>query len=215
MSIYTPAHFSVDDRAAIARLVHDHPFATLVTPAAPEPLVTHLPLIHVADCEPHGTLLGHFARANPHCKEPAAAESIAIFHGPHAYVSPSWYAEPATAVPTWNYAVVHAHGTMQLAQDAAETRAVLDLMIHRFESGRPAPWQLGLDADRLDAMVNAIVGFRLKVKRIETKFKMSQNRSRDDRQRVAAALASEQHADAAATAAWMRGLCDAGPDAKG
>jgi len=213
MSIYVPAHFSARDRAAIARLVHDHPFATLVTPALPEPLVTHLPLIHVADCEPHGTLLGHFARGNPHCRGAAAAESIAIFHGPHAYVSPSWYAQPAAAVPTWNYAVVHAHGSLQMAHDPAETRAVLDLMIHRFESARPAPWQLGLDQDRLDAMVAAIVGFRLKVRRIEAKFKLSQNRSDDDRRRVVAALDTEQHADASATAAWMRAF--AIPDSDG
>jgi transcriptional regulator len=213
MSIYIPSHFSTQDRAAIARLVHDHPFATLVTPASPEPLVTHLPLLHVADCEPHGTLLGHFARANPHWQAATAAESIAIFHGPHAYVSPSWYAEPAGAVPTWNYAVVHAHGTLQLAQDPAETRAVLDLLIHRYESGRPAPWQLGLDAERLRAMVNAIVGFRFKVRRIEAKFKMSQNRSEVDRARVAAGLAGEAHSDAAATAAWMRSSGATDPDA--
>jgi len=211
MSIYIPSHFSTQDRAAIARLVHDHPFATLVTPASPEPLLTHLPLLHVADCEPHGTLLGHFARANPHWQAATAVESIAIFHGPHAYVSPSWYAEPAGAVPTWNYAVVHAHGTLQLAQDPAETRAVLDLLIHRYESGRPAPWQLGLDAERLRAMVNAIVGFRFKVRRIEAKFKMSQNRSEVDRAQVAAGLAGEAHPDAAATAAWMRSAAD--PDA--
>lgn len=214
MSLYVPAHFAVGDRAAIARLIHAHPFATLVTPVLPEPLVTHLPLIHVADCEPHGTLLGHFARANPHWQSAAAGESIAIFHGPHAYVSPSWYAEPAGAVPTWNYAVVHAHGTMQLAQDPAETRAVLDLLIHRFESARPVPWQLGLDPDRLRAMVNAIVGFRLKVRRLEPKFKLSQNRSSDDRARVAAALAAEEHADAVAVAAWMRACSVAGPDAQ-
>ena len=153
MSLYVPAHFSAGDRAAIARIVHDHPFATLVTPALPEPLVTHLPLIHIADCEPHGTLVGHFARANPHGQAAATGDSIAIFHGPHAYVSPSWYAEPGRAVPTWNYAVVHAHGRIELAQRPAETQAILDLMIHRFESARPAPWQLGLDRDRLQAMV--------------------------------------------------------------
>jgi transcriptional regulator len=204
MSLYVPAHFSAGDRAAVARIVHDHPFATLVTPALPEPFVTHLPLLHIADCEPHGTLIGHFARANPHAQACAATDSIAIFHGPHAYVSPSWYAEPAAAVPTWNYAVVHAHGRMELARDAAETQAIIDLMIHRFESTRPAPWQLGLDPGRLQAMVGAIVGFRLKVKRIDAKFKLSQNRSRDDRSRVAAALDAEPYADAAATAAWMR-----------
>ena len=213
MTVYVPSHFAADDRAAVARLVHDYPFATLVTPAIPEPFVTHLPLLHVADCEPHGTLLGHFARSNPHAAAPVA-ESIAIFHGPHAYVSPSWYAEPTTAVPTWNYAVVHAHGTMQLAEDPAETRAVLDLLVHRFESTRPQPWQLGLDGKRLAAMVGAIIGFRIRVKRIEAKFKMSQNRGPGDRDRVASALSDEGYAEADATAAWMRATVDCTPDGK-
>jgi transcriptional regulator len=212
MSVYVPAHFSAGDRAAIARLVHEHPFATLITPAAPEPLVSHLPLIHVADCEPHGTLLGHFARANPHARGSDSGPSTAIFHGPHAYVSPSWYAEPGAAVPTWNYVVVHAHGRVELAASPTETRAILDLMVHRFESARPAPWTMGLDHDRLAAMVGAIVGFRIKVKRIDAKFKLSQNRSRDDRTRVAAALDGERYADAAAVAAWMRASLPAEPD---
>lgn len=205
MSLYLPRHFAMDDRRAIARLFHDHPFATLLTPALPEPLITHLPLVHVADCEPHGTLLGHFARGNPHVEVAAAAESIAVFHGPHAYVSPSWYARPAAAVPTWNYAVVHAHGAIELARDAAETRTMLDAMIQRFEAQRPAPWQLGLAPAALDAMVGAIIGFRIRVRRVEAKFKLSQNRSPEDRMRVAAALDAEGYAEAAATAAWMRG----------
>ena len=203
MSIYVPAHFATADRATVMRLVHDHPFATLVTPGVPEPLVTHLPLLHVADCEPNGTLFGHFARANPHARI-AESESMAVFHGPHAYVTPSWYTEPESAVPTWNYAVVHVHGTLELVRQPAETRAVLDLLIHRFESGRAAPWQLGLHGDRLDAMVGAIVGFRIRVKRIDAKLKLSQNRSPEDRRRVAAGLDSEGYADAAAIASWMR-----------
>jgi transcriptional regulator len=214
MAVYVPAHFASNDRAAIARLVHDHPFATLITAASPEPLVTHLPLLHIADCEPNGTLLGHFARANPHWRHAGDGESIAIFHGPHAYVSPSWYAEPASAVPTWNYAVIHAHGTLAIAREPGETRAVLDLMIHRFESGRAAPWQLGLDGKRLAAMVDAIVGFRLKVKRIEAKFKMSQNRSGDDQRRVAQALALEPYAESIATAQWMKAAGEPPPDAQ-
>jgi transcriptional regulator len=214
MSAYIPRHFASADRVAAARLMHDHAFATLLTAAEPEPLVTHVPLLHVADREPHGTLLGHFARANPHAAPAVHArgiESIAIFHGPHAYVSPSWYADPAAAVPTWNYAVVHAHGVLEPLDDAA-TRAVLDAMIHRFEAPRAAPWSPGLDRRRLDAMVAAIVGFRLHIRRLEVKFKLSQNRSRDDRERVATALAAEGHADAAATAAWMRAYTDLADD---
>jgi transcriptional regulator len=203
MSLYVPAHFAAQDRTAFARLAHDHPFATLITPAA-DPLITHLPLIHVADREPNGTLLGHFARANPHARAASGSESIAIFHGPHAYVSPSWYGDPAGAVPTWNYAVAHAHGTVELARDAADTRATLDLLIQRFEGARARPWQIGLDPVRLRAMVDAIVGFRMKVKRVDVKLKLSQNRSADDRDRVAAGLDGEDHPDATATAVWMR-----------
>jgi transcriptional regulator len=204
VGLYVPSHFDAGNRVAIARLLHDHPFATLVTPAAGEPHISHVPLLWVGDCEPHGTLLGHFARANPHAGGAAAAESIAIFHGPHAYVSPSWYAEPAAAVPTWNYAVVHAHGALELARTQVETRAILDVLIHRFESARDAPWEPGLDRSRMDAMVGAIVGFRMKIKRIDAKFKLSQNRSPDDRTRVASALDGEGYADALATAEWMR-----------
>jgi transcriptional regulator len=204
MAVYVPAHFAAHDRAAIARLMHDSAFATLVTPAQPEPAITHLPLMWLADCEPHGTLIGHFARANPHANVAMAGESIAIFHGPHAYVSPSWYAEPAAGVPTWNYAVVHAHGPVELCSDRAGTQAILDMLIHRFESTRAAPWQLGLTPKRLDAMLGAIIGFRMRIKRIDAKFKLSQNRSDDDRTRVIAALDGEGYPEASATAAWMR-----------
>ena len=204
MSLYVPSHFQARDRTTFARLAHDYPFATLVTPGTPEPAITHLPLIYVPDREPNGTLLGHFARANPHARAASASESVAFFHGPHAYVSPSWYADPADAVPTWNYAVAHAHGRIELAEDAAQTRAILDLLIQRFEAGRAAPWQLGLGPSRLDAMVGAIIGFRIKVQRIDVKLKLSQNRSVEDRNRVAAGLEAEGYADAAATAAWMR-----------
>ncbi|HSQ82855.1 MAG TPA: FMN-binding negative transcriptional regulator [Casimicrobiaceae bacterium] len=204
MSLYTPAHFAGTERAAVARLMHDHPFATLVTPATPEPLVSHVPLLLVPDCEPHGELIGHFARANPHWRHAAAAESIAIFHGPHAYVSPSWYAKPAQAVPTWNYATVHAHATMQVIEDPAEARSILDALVNRFESTRPEPWTFAMPERERDALVGAIVAFRLRIRRIEAKFKLSQNRSAIDRERVATALEAAGYADATAVSAWMR-----------
>jgi len=204
LSVYIPQHFASHNDARVAQLLHDYPFATLVTPGEPEPLVTHLPLLLGADGGPYGMLFGHFARANPHARSEATGESVAIFHGPHAYVTPSWYADPAAAVPTWNYAVAHLHGVIELATDPAETRAVLDLLVERFESDRVAPWQLGLAPDRLAAMVNAIVGFKMRVTRIEAKFKLSQNRSPDDQRRVAAGLAAEGYAEATATAEWMR-----------
>jgi transcriptional regulator len=144
------------------------------------------------------------ARANPHWQHATEATSIAIFHGPHAYVSPSWYAEPAKAVPTWNYASVHAHGALEVIADPVETRGVLDALVQRFEAPREAPWQFAMPARQRDALVNAIVAFRLRIRRLEAKFKLSQNRPHDDRVRVAAALDGEGYADAASVAAWMR-----------
>ena len=233
MSVYTPSQFAMRDRVAIARLMHDYPFATLVTAATPEPFISHLPLLLVAAPEPHGTLIGHMARANPHWQHAAAGETIAIFHGPHAYVSPSWYAEPSKAVPTWNYAAIHAQGTLEVIYDAAETRGVLDALVQRFEGSRDSrgraaptreirplggseaaaaasvggssgPWQFAMSEPQRDALVGAIVAFRLHIHRLTAKFKLSQNRPADDQARVAAALDNEGYADAASVAAWMR-----------
>jgi transcriptional regulator len=203
VSVYIPRSFALRDPAQVARLIDEHPFATLVTPVAPDPQVTHLPLQFAPGEGPHGTLLGHMARANPHWQYFGSEASLAIFHGPHAYVSPSWYAEPATAVPTWNYAVLHLQGRAELMDDERDKRALLDEMVRRYEGRRPQPWRLQLEGKPLEALLGAIVGFRIRVERIDAKFKLSQNRSPEDRERVIAALRAEGYADAAATADWM------------
>jgi transcriptional regulator len=200
MSIYTPRAFATQEPAAIARIIGEHAFATLVTPGEPEPSISHLPLQYHAE---HGVLLGHMARANPHWRAFGGAASVAIFHGPHAYVSPSWYTEPSAAVPTWNYAVVHVHGRVELMTDPAETRALLDEMIERYESGRAEPWRLQLEGRPLAAMLEAIVGFRIVIERVEAKLKLSQNRSTEDRERVIRALRAEGYAGALESAEWM------------
>jgi len=203
MSVYIPRSFALREPTQVTRLIAEYPFAILVTPGAPEPQVSHLPLQFAAERGARGTLLGHMARANPHWRHFAGAPSIAIFRGPHAYVSPSWYAEPATAVPTWNYAVVHVHGPAEIINDERETRALLDEMIRRYEGTRSNPWRLQLEGRPLEALLGAIVGFRLTVERIDSKFKLSQNRGPEDRERVIGALKSEGYEDASVTAAWM------------
>ncbi|MEO8537817.1 MAG: FMN-binding negative transcriptional regulator [Betaproteobacteria bacterium] len=204
MSVYLPTHFTAPDRAAAARLVHDHPFATLVTPAPDGPLISHVPLLLMSSSEPNGMLLGHMARANPHWRQAGSVESVAIFHGPHAYVSPSWFADPANGVPTWNYAVVHATGTLEVLDDPLDARRVLDALATRFEATRDAPWQFAMSERQRDALVGAIVAFRMPVRLLTGKFKLSQNRTRDDQRRIADALDTEPYADATAVAAWMR-----------
>ena len=215
MSLYIPAHFASQDRATALRLVHEYPFALLVTPGDPEPFISHLPLLLVPGDGPHGTLIGHFARANPHAKYAAthALPSCAVFAGPHAYVSPSWYEQPERMVPTWNYAAVHAHGTLEFQDDPAKAREVLDALVERFESTRDAPWQFAMPPPQRDAMIGAIAAFRMPITRLDVKLKLSQNRSAVDRARVADALSAEGYAEASATAEWMRRYAAAGPPA--
>jgi transcriptional regulator len=203
LSVYLPKSFATSDDAAIARLVQQYPFAMLVTATDAEPQISHLPLLHRRGPAPDGVLIGHVARANPHWRLLADHPSIAVFQGPHAYVSPSWYTEPAAMVPTWNYAVVHVRGTVELVDDRDAKLATVNELTSRFESERAAPWHLQLEGARLDAMLGAIVAFRMTITRIDAKFKLSQNRGAADRERVIEALQSEGYAEASATAEWM------------
>jgi transcriptional regulator len=203
VSVYLPSWFETQDHNAIMRLVRDYPFATLVTATDAEPQISHLPLLHHADPAPYGAIIGHVARANPHWPLLTRFPSIAIFHGPHAYVSPSWYAEPAVMVPTWNYAVVHVHGTVELVTDRDATLATVKELTAHFESGRELPWHLQLEGARLDAMLGAIVAFRMAITRVDAKFKLSQNRGGADRDGVIAGLLEVGLPEAASTAAWM------------
>ena len=208
MALYVPRAFAVDDAGALNDLIDEHPFATLITPASPEPFVSHVPLLR----DGSSSLLGHFARANPHGAHVAGVASIAIFHGPHAYVSPTWYAEPAQAVPTWNVAAVHVHGRIELLPDAMDAERVLGALVERFEGSGPDAWRFTMAGRARGALVANITAFRLVIERVTGKFKLSQNRSRADRQRVIGALLGQDHAESRATADWMRRFAD--PDAQ-
>ena len=205
MSVYLPPSFAARDRESVIRLIDEYPFATLITASGDEPQVSHVPLLYRADPAPHGSLIGHVARANLHWQRFGDGPTLAVFHGPHAYVSPSWYVDPPAMVPTWNYVVAHVHGSVAPLSERAETLAVLGQLTERFESGRPRRWRLQLEGKRLEAMVGAIVAFRMTIERIDAKFKLSQNRSLEDRERVIAALLEEGSTEASATAEWMIG----------
>ncbi|WP_028009214.1 FMN-binding negative transcriptional regulator [Solimonas flava] len=193
MSLYTPGHFEGRDRAAALRLIAAHPFATLVTTVAgDEPQITHLPLLQQGDA-----LHGHMARANPHWQAFAHGRTVAIFHGPHAYVSPRWYETPAQHVPTWNYAVVHVAGRPQLVEGMAALDSLRALSAH-FDPDFDA------DPQRVERLAAAIVAFRLPLERLDAKFKMNQNRTAADRAGVIAALAAQPAAADRAVAEWMR-----------
>lgn len=197
--IYVPQAFREPDRDRLHALMREHAFATLVSPDAEDPCVTHLPLLLDAGAGPLGTLRGHVARGNPHGQRLAGGRALAIFHGPHAYVSPSWYAEHP-AVPTWNYAVVHASGPVRLIEDAQALDALVGELVHAYEDHRAAPWRMQLPADYQARMREGIIGFELAIERLEGKYKLSQNRPASDRLRVAQALAAGSAGDAAVAA---------------
>lgn len=198
MALHVPPAFAAPDDLAL-RLIDEHPFATLVTPADGEPQVTHLPLLREGDA-----LVGHVARANPHWRAFGGAASLAIFHGPHAYVSPTWYGEPAAMVPTWNFCAAHVQGRVEILAGIDDRERVLAALVARFEGNGEAAWRFALDGAQRRAMLEAIVAFRLPIERVTAKLKLSQNRSAADRERVAVALAAGDDAQARATAAWMR-----------
>ena len=198
MSLYTPRHFAVEGEAEARALIRAHPFATLITSTAGEPHVTHLPLLLDDD----GTLTGHMARANPHWQAFEAGHTLAIFHGPHAYITPNWYVDPTSEVPTWNYAAVHAHGQPELIDDPAAKLAVVDGTSAVFESPA-APWTRQVEGSRLAALLDAIVVFRWQPTRLEAKFKMNQNKTPADRAQVIAYLRASGHPDHVAMADWM------------
>ena len=153
---------------------------------------------------PRGSLIGHVARANPQWRHFAGGvEALAIFTGPHAYISPSWYQTPSM-VPTWNYVAVHVYGLPRVVEDTAAFAEILRLTIDEYEAGRPTPWREELPADYKAAMMKAIVGFEIEITRVEAKFKLSQNRKPEDIAGAATALSQSANQTERALAAMMQ-----------
>lgn len=203
--MYVPRTFSETDPEKLFELCARYPFATVVTPTAAELWVSHVPLLPRRR-EGRVVLIGHLARANAHWRAlEGGASTTAIFHGPHAYISPRWYAT-APAVPTWNYVVVHATGPATIHDDEAHVAGHLREMTERFEGGHPGAWGAdALPADFAAPLLRAVVGFELAVERWEGKLKLGQNRGAEDRAGVIAHLGSESSEASRAVAALMRG----------
>jgi transcriptional regulator len=203
--MYIPKHFEAPETTG-REIMQAHRWALLTTMAEDgAPFTTHLVLLWQDDGTAHGCLLGHVARANPHWQLFARpAPSLALFWGPHAYVSPTWYT-PGAKVPTWNYVTVHAYGRPQVIDDTPGALAVLAKLAAAYEGAEAAAWSLkSLPPGNAEAQSRGIVAFRMPIDRIETKTKLSQNRELEDRQRVIARLEASADQDALATAKWMR-----------
>ena len=186
--MYIPAAFRESDPARLFDFIERNSFGLLVSPVADESFATHLPFLLRRDEGPHGALVGHVARANPHWRELADREVLAVFSGPHAYVSPTWYAAE-DVVPTWNYVAVHAYGRCRLVEDGEALARILTETVTTYERTMPTPWAVDASTAFFEKMARAVVGFRIEIGRLEGKWKLSQNHPAERRGRVMRALA--------------------------
>src|SRR6202789_3886255 len=206
--MYIPAAFAEDQVPVLHDAIRAFGFATLVSQTANGLMASHLPLMVEPAPAPFGTLIGHFARANPHAAD-ATGETLAIFLGPQGYITPQYYAtkrQAAKVVPTWNYAAIHAYGTMRFIDDRDGKLAIVTRLTEHHEGKLAVPWQVSdAPADFIDTMLNSIIGFEMTITRLEGKWKMSQNRPEIDRVGVIAGLRADGQPELADTVARVAG----------
>jgi transcriptional regulator len=200
--VYIPEFNRQEDRSVALAFMRANPFAILVSIIDDIPFATHLPLL-VDEAGDQVVVRGHMAKANAHWKSiKKGEESLVIFHGPHAYISPSLY-EIRESVPTWNYAAVHVYGAPTLFSDEESLKEVLHQMIHTFESSYMAQWS-SLSEEYRSRMMKHIVGFEIKAKRLEGKFKLSQNRTKGEQARVIQSLNQSKDSNISGVAELMQ-----------
>lgn len=194
--VYTPAHFAVEDRDILFDHIERTGLALLISAGPDGPIASHAPMLLERDAGANGRLVGHLAKANPHWREARADQpALAVFQGPDAYITPSWYPskqEHGRVVPTWNYAVVHARGPLAFFEDRDRLHDVVTRLTDFHEARRAAPWAVADAPERfVEAQLRGIVGFTLEIETLIGKYKMSQNRPQEDRDGVVAGLAGE------------------------
>ncbi|MDJ0947358.1 MAG: FMN-binding negative transcriptional regulator [Alphaproteobacteria bacterium] len=203
--MFVPRPFAEEDRATLHRLIRDNNFGLLISVVDGAPFGSHLPFMLDDDRGPHGTLLVHMARANPQWKSfDGGSQVLAVFQGPHAYISPGWYDPANKAVPTWNYAVVHAYGVPHIMEDSDETRAHQERLVNLHEAGMANPWRMDSQPeDYLAAMLKGIVACEIPIDRLEGKFKLNQNHPEGNRRGAIAGLRAHGGAGERAIAELM------------
>ncbi|WP_020407977.1 FMN-binding negative transcriptional regulator [Hahella ganghwensis] len=191
--MYTPKHFEETRLEVLHQLICAHPLATVITQSDAELNANHIPMHLEKSASQYGVLQGHVARSNPMLKDLKNGKpALMVFQGPEAYISPSWYAskqETGKVVPTWNYAVVHAHGVIRVIDEPDWIRAQLEKLTLRQEAVFSEPWQVS-DApqDYTDRLISAIVGIEMEITRLEGKWKVSQNQPLANKESVVSGL---------------------------
>lgn len=201
--MYTPRAFAESDLAELDRLMARDAFATVVSTRDGTPEASHLPVLYARDAATV-RFRGHWARPNPQWQGLHGERALLIVHGPHAYISPSWYVDPEARVPTWNYAVAHISGRMRVFEDIDELAALVNELAQKYERGVGSTWRFEPTAGDNRNELRGIVGFELAVERIELKFKLNQNHPAANVLGAANALERHGGENRAEVAALMR-----------
>ncbi len=206
--MYIPMSFAETDEQRIREFVRSHPFAQLTSFDGHEPVVSHLPLLLNQTAGDEGQLLGHFAKANSQWKHADGTTVLAVFSGPHAYISSSWY-ETLKSVPTWNYTAVHIYGRLNVVNEAQQLEEIVKELVDFMEEDQKTAWSMK-DAgdDFIGQLLRLVIGFTIDIERIEAKFKLSQNHSKERQQLVINALKERTDDDSQQIAALMRAQLD-------
>ncbi|HEY3784762.1 MAG TPA: FMN-binding negative transcriptional regulator [Steroidobacteraceae bacterium] len=199
--MYIPPHFLETDLTRLDWLAMHDSFGTLISMVEGTPFATHLPVLYRRDGE-KVTLLGHWARSNPHWRSIEGQRALFIFHGPHAYISPRWYAEPSRNVPTWDYATAHLYGPIQVVHELEKLEEIVTALAEQYERDTARPWRMA-DSDGR-ALLRGIVGFSLVAETIEIKFKLNQNHVKENVTGAIAALTAQGREDSATIADLMK-----------
>jgi transcriptional regulator len=206
--MYLPDAFAEPDLAKLHDFIEQLSFGLLVSQVEGLPFATHLPFLLERTAGPHGTLVGHMARANPQWREAGGQTALAIFSGPHAYISPTWY-EAEQVVPTWNYTAVHAYGRVEVNEDKGSLLEIVQRSVRVYEQAMPRPWSFDPSSSFVERLLAQIVGFRIEVERIEGKWKLNQNHPAERRRKVIRALRQRGGENAQAVAAMMQAMLPA------
>lgn len=206
--MYTPKDFKIENPETLIEFIRRHSFATIISHDGSVPHATHMPVLHEPSADnPNGKLVTHLARANPQWRHfENQEETLVIFTGPHAYISPAWY-ETTLAVPTWNYTAVHVYGKPRVVDDQERFATILSDLVEFHEKDRPARWDAKIPEAFRDKLMKAIVGIEIPISRIEGKFKLNQNRP-DDMPNVIAALESSADQTDREVAQLMQQIAD-------
>jgi transcriptional regulator len=199
--MYIPPHFSETDLSHLDWLAEHDPFGTLISTVDGAPFASHLP-VHYRREGRQVTLTGHWAKPNPQWQPIEGQRVLFIIHGPHAYVSPRWYAQPQRNVPTWNYAAAHLYGRIRIFHEPDQLERIVTALADQFEKDAEAPWRMA-DSNGSENL-RGIVGFEILADTIEIKFKLNQNHKAENITGVISALSAQNSDDSRTIAGLMQ-----------